>query len=419
MKVIYIFERRHGYIHDKEMFQMESFLSKGCDVEVWSAVNWKFQEIPEPGGADRSGRTCYIDDENSLKHEINRVKDENCIFLIYPYHSYDYISYIIRKQIKKAGFHFCNITEPPSLQKNFRIISSYNRYYIIIKELYRTLREIGSVFLKIPLKKLVFRKKEKCNYIITLKNLHARFLGPIKYKSLYNFITMEVMYDSFPNYFEILSKRNILIHASPYDEYLDAKSFPSFCKEEYVLYVDSYAVGHSDYIKRGGIFPVSDPQEHLKRLNVLFDKIEESWGCKIIIAAHPKAEYKGEEFQGREIIYYKTNSLIKDARLVIMEITTCAGNVMMHKKDYLVIYSSEYFSRIPSMKNGYDAYVQWLECKKLDIQDCDQIRQWETYVTPYNKKVGDSYIKRYVISDRGVKDKKMYEAISDILIKNE
>ena len=419
MKIIYIFERRHGYVHDKESFQMDSFLSKGCEVEVWSAVNWKFLGVPEPKGIDMSGRTRYINDENSLKCEISRVKNENCIFLIYPYHGYDYISYIIRKNLKNAELNFCNITEAPSIQENFRIISTYNIFYIYIKELYRILRRIEVVFFKAPIKKLVSKgsDRNKINCKSDIKNLYARLLGPLKYKSLYNFITTEIMYDSFPNYFEVVSKRNILIHASSYDEYLDSKNVPPLFTEEYVVYIDDYVIGHSDFIKIGSKFPVSDPQKHLLRLNALFDEIEKTWGCKVIIAAHPKAEYKGDEFHGREIIYYKTNYLIKDARLVIMGTSTCIGTVMMYERDYIIIYSSEYFINVPRMKGEYDAVTQCLNCMKLDIQDHDQIKQWRSYVTDYNKDAGNAYKKRYVISDNGVADKKMYEAISDILIK--
>lgn len=417
MKVIYIFERRHGYIFDLEMFQMESFLSRGYEVEVWSAVNWKFPVISKPMGIDESGRTRYINNEVSLTKEMERIKNERCVFLIYPYHNYDYISYRIRKKIRKAGFEFCNITESPAMFEKRKLISSYGKWIICLKELYRTMRGLGKVFLKNPIIKLT-RFKSNVEYVKSIRDLYARIWGPIRYKSLYNFITVETIYDSFPNYLEIFSKRNVLIHSESYDEYLKTRKLLPLYEKEYIVYIDGYEIGHSDYIKTGRPFPVSDAKKHLSRLNFLFDEIEGATGCKVIIAAHPKAEYRGDEFAGREIIYYKTDRLIKDAKLVILGgPTTCIGTVLMYEKDYLVIYSSEYFINLPYKKKDYQIVKEWLNCDILDIRDEKQIKHWKDYFVNYNKTVGNDYIRRFVISEKGVENIKTYDAIRDMLFK--
>lgn len=417
MKVIYIFERRYGYVQDYKSFQMESFLSKGCDVEVWSAVNWKFPDLPKPRGIDTSGRTRYIDDENSMIREMKRVKDEQCVFLIYPYHNYDYISYIIRKRIKKAGFEFCNITESPAMQEKHKLVCSYSKYIICLKNLYRTMRGFCKVFLKNPIIKLIHPESNvKC--VKAIKDFYAETRGPLKYRSLYNFITVEELYDSFSDYLEIFSKRNILIHAESYDEYLETKDLPPLYEGEYIVYIDDYEIGHSDYIISGRPFPVSDAEKHLSRMNAVFDQIETDTGCKVIIAAHPKAEYRGEEFDGREIVYYKTDHLIKDAKFVILGgSTTCIGTVFMYEKDYLVIYSSEYFVNLPIKEKDYRFVKEWLNCNILDIQDEEQIKQWRNYFVNYNRTTGDEYKRRFVISDNGIENKKMYDVIRDMILK--
>lgn len=406
-------------MYDFESFQMETFLSKGCEIEVWSAVNWKIPGVNMPQNADVSGRTHYIDSAESLAEELARVKSEKCIFLVYPYHDYEYIAYYIRKSIKEAGFDFCNITESPPTQPMFKAVYSYSKGMICLIELYLTLRRIVKSFIKNPILKLCHKKdgNKDVNIIIGIKNLYARIWGPLRYKSLYNFVTVELLYDSFPNYFEIFSKRNILIHSESYDEYLDSKDALSLYDKEYVVYIDGYEIGHSDYIKCGGRFPVSDPQRHLSRLNTLFDEIEQTCGCKVIIAAHPKAEYRGDEFCGRDIVYYKTNNLIKDAKLVIMGTSTCIGTVMLYKKDYLIIYSSEYFINVPRKEKGYNAVTQWLGCRKLDIQDKSEIKNWMEYVKEYSEDIGKKYRKRFIISDNGILDKKIYEVISDMILK--
>lgn len=401
-------------MQDFESFEMESFISRGYEVEVWSVVNWKIPGVPEPRGIDSSGRTRYINDKSSLMCELKRLKGEQCVFLIYPYHNYDYIAYLIRKNIKKAGFEFCNITESPSLNKKNRLIYSYGKYSVCFKELHRVLRESAKIFLKDPGSKL----KSPVKYIEAIKNLYVRIWGPIKYRSLYNFVTVEMLYDSFPNYLEIFSKRNVLIHSESYDEYLGTRDLDPLYEEEYIVYIDGYEIGHSDYIIAGLPFPVSDVKRHLSRLNSLFDEIENSMGCKVIIAAHPKAEYNGDEFAGREIIYYKTDHLIKDARLVLLSgPTTCIGTVFLYEKDYLVICSSEYFINLPHKKRDYGIIKEWLNCDILDIQDEEQIKQWKNYFVSYSERTGSDYLRRFVISDNGITNTKMYDAIRDMIFK--
>ena len=102
MKIIYIYERRHCYNYDYDMFQYDVFFSRGMSVEVWSVVNWTFSnKIDMPINYDNSDYVFYINNERELKKELERVNKEKCIFLCYPYHGYNYISYLIRKNIKK------------------------------------------------------------------------------------------------------------------------------------------------------------------------------------------------------------------------------------------------------------------------------------------------------------------------------
>lgn len=419
LKVIYVFERRHGYSSDFEMFQMDSFTSKGYDVEVWSAVNWTFSAVDKPVNCDNSGRTHYIDDKANLKRELYRIRKENCIFLIYPYHAYNYISYVIRKEIKRAGFAFCNITESPGFSQQDRIesmISSYSTRSICLKELRRTISEIGKIFLH-PILCFLYkaRGKETPNFRNRLQCFWARFWGPIWYKSLYNFVTVELLYNYFPNYFEVLSNRNRLIHSESYDEYISIKEQPPLLQQDYVVYVDDYAVGHSDFVKRKIPFPVSDANNHFKHLNALFDKIEQDMNLEVIIAAHPKAEYKGDEFQGRKIIYFKTNYLIKDAKLVIIGRSTCLGTMLLFKKDFILAYSSEYFQNVPVMEGDYNKLAQLLDCQMLDILNEKQIGYWKDYVVYSGQNINETYVKRYIKSDSATQEKKVFEIIRDAL----
>lgn len=48
-KIIYLFEQRHGYEYDYDMFEMKFWEQSNCLIEVWSTVNWKYGDgIPIP-----------------------------------------------------------------------------------------------------------------------------------------------------------------------------------------------------------------------------------------------------------------------------------------------------------------------------------------------------------------------------------
>jgi hypothetical protein len=67
----------------------------------------------------------------------------------------------------------------------------------------------------------------------------------------------------------------------------------------FAVFLDINLPYHTD-LKIVG-WPTIEPHEYYASLNRFFDLLEERFGIKIVIAAHPKANYGREIFQGREI----------------------------------------------------------------------------------------------------------------------
>lgn len=410
MKAIFVFERRHGYSFDKNVFGMEHFINKKIDVEVWSTVNWTFSDrhLSLPANVDNSGRTHYINNEYDMFAEIERVRGEQCFFLIYPYHAYTYKSYYIRKVIKENGYNFANITESPDCT----MISNKNTICLLVKELYRSTFELLTILFYPIIGK---KRKKKNNFNTRIRNFTSRFCGPMKYKSKFNFVTASLSYTQYPNLFEILSKRNCLIHSESYDEYRSCRDMPRFKEDRYVVFIDQYIVAHSDFEKRGIHTPVKDPNKYYDQLNGFFDIVEQDYNCDVVIAAHPKAEYTGKEFGNREIIYGNTNVLIKDAELVIFQYSTAIGICMMFQKDYINIYSNMFFEGSTYFRNIYSNVKKNLKCRQFDISDSELIHIWKKYITKYNKNNFNVFIRKFIIDTKGIKDKMFYEYISEVV----
>lgn len=418
VKVIYIFERRYGYSFDYEMFGMKSFEEKNCEVEVWSVVRWNLGNIPEPRDIDLSGRTHFIDNEQQFNYELNRIKEDDCIFLIYPYHAYGYISYTIRKKIKKAGFDFCNITISPYIDiERCRNKLTYNKIIILYNEFKKFLYLLVK-FMRNTISALFLGKRDSIKFNIARewKNIYTGILGPFLYKSKYNFITVELCYATFPNQFECLSKRNFLVSAWVYNDYLELPKSDAKCDQEYVVFIDQFLTGHSTCIINGKEFPIQNKELYFDRMNSLFDNIEKEYNCCVIVAAHPKAEYNGNEFKSRKIIYNETAKLVKDAKLVIIQYSTCFDWVTLFNKDFLNIYASEFFENDPELKSIYELIQHCFKCEQLNIENETDVSHWQNFITKYNQQTYNSYINNYVISENGISDMGFWEFVAQKII---
>lgn len=413
MKVIFIFERRHGYANDYELFGMKAFESRGWEIEVWSVVRWNIGNLEDPLNMDMTGRTRYIDNESQLDKELDRIKKEKCIFLIYAYHGYRYTSYTIRKKIKKLGFSFCNITESPNIDiEKYRYKLTYNVFGILRNEYKRSRYFIRKIIRDIKTNHSS-AASDKIDILTQWRDLYARLFGPFLCKSKYNFVTVELLYPMFPNQLECLSKRTILVSSWMYGEYLRSIEHDNGPKEKYVVFVDQFLTGHSDFIKTGIKFPIQDKEFYFESLNTLFCNIEKEYDCPVIIAAHPKAEYTGSEFGNRKIIYNNTDDLIKDAELVIVQYSTCFSMIALYGKAFLNIYAGCFFDNVPNLKNTYNLLKNAFGCRQLNIESKIEIDDWKEYVTEYNQSVYDRYKKNYVVSDKGILDKGFWEYVAE------
>lgn len=391
-KIIYIFERRHHYNYDGEMFFINQFVQAGYEVEVWSLVYWTFgNKVEKPLNMDTTGRGIYINNKTEFDNQIERVKSDNCIFVCYPYHAYTEISAYIRKKIKESGFKFCNLCESPVFKGLEKGIKDNKIFLLVIEEL----KYIG-YYLK---KRL---SKEKISYL--------EHLYPLIYKSSYNILCVEGNYRTFPNKMEIFAKRNIIIHSDDYSRLIEEDTSFNYGKK-FIVFVDQYITGHSDFRKCNKPFPITNKEKYFKECNDFFSKIEKKYGCEVIIAAHPKAEYKGDEFGKRQIVYGKTVQLLSKAELVLIMTSTTYGMVCFYEKPFIIISSEQMVDGV--MWEEVCRYSNFFDKKILIMNDLTKTEEISNYIVYPNAKY-KKLVERMVISKRGIRNKKFYEVMLEI-----
>lgn len=105
---------------------------------------------------------------------------------------------------------------------------------------------------------------------------------------------------------------------------------------KYNLFIDENVRYNPDAEMRG-LTLCDDVDGYYRRMNNLFDRIEEYTKTPIVIAASGKYFYKEDHFNGRQVIYSKTFDLVVDADIVIAHASSALSQAIINKKPLLIV----------------------------------------------------------------------------------
>jgi hypothetical protein len=104
-------------------------------------------------------------------------------------------------------------------------------------------------------------------------------------------------------------------------------------KMEYMLFIDQAHCSHPDlkivYKNEGEITSFNDI--YLEQLCEIFQEAEKKMGLPVVIAAHPKSNYKDGDFNDRLIIKNKTAQLISGASVIFAHFSTASLQASYYK----------------------------------------------------------------------------------------
>jgi hypothetical protein len=132
----------------------------------------------------------------------------------------------------------------------------------------------------------------------------------------------------------------IPINLVDYDHYIRVKSENGKAvKGRYAVFLDINLPYQSD-LKIVGMSAI-EPHKYYISLSGYFSLLEEKYSIKVVIAAHPKASYSVDTFEGREIYQGLTPELVKDAEFVISHHSTSISYAVLNHKPLVFIYTAE------------------------------------------------------------------------------
>lgn len=186
----------------------------------------------------------------------------------------------------------------------------------------------------------------------------------------------------------------VSINAPDYDQYRKAGlENGRVVKGRYALFLDVYLPHHSDLKLIDG--PSVNPDVYYASLNRFFNLLEMEHGIKVVIAAHPRADYRSNPFHGREIYYGRTPELAKDCDFVISHQSYSISYAVLNSKPALFIYTNEIVHRCALTIMVYiDNYATSLDAPLYNI---DEITTGDMIVIRYvNKRCYEEYKYKYL-----------------------
>lgn len=337
-------------------FCINQTLNDGIDVKVWDLT--EMIGLPQATHLVYQDLIVSIKNKAHLSREIEKNKQALFVTAINPEKRFFWVYYYLAK------FH-C---------KHAKIANGW-------------IREYGS---------------SRWNFIVKLrreiKKLLLEFLSKIGVFSLPQHIFLPGYYwnNKLPEKPKIININHLL-----YDQFLELqeeKQKREYIKpnQKYILFLDEAHSHHPDG-KICGI-KLIDEMVYLKKMQSFFEKLEEKFQLPIIIAAHPKAKYNGDEFgEGifgkRKVFFNKTNELARYADIFLAHFSTTRILPIIYNKPLYLIWLEDFTSYPLILQNDIVGFSQETGCPILEEKT---MQNGLEEFTPNPKKYKDFLCKYYI-----------------------
>jgi len=184
-------------------------------------------------------------------------------------------------------------------------------------------------------------------------------------------------------------------HDFDYDRFLDNESTgakDTFIQDDYAVFLDEALTCHPDYLY-SGIDKDVDEDIYFHEINCFFNKFEQIFDIPVIIASHPRIDYKrlNNPFGRRRCIKNKTMELVKNSNIVLLHASRSINYAVLYQKPVIYLYS-DHFS--DSFNEKVFLRARTLKSQILNISDkSSEIGAWQGIDTLSYSLYKNQYIK--------------------------
>lgn len=333
-------------------------------------------------------------------------------------------------------FFYQNAQKPKDICKRNNIINIKN-YQEFLKKMLKESRKTSIFLLLFPVGRIEANKIEmviklfKYRYCMTymqpiinrytmvrwdsplLEHSRIEKIFDFLFPSTYNFVATKVNYLSYSSKYRIRRKNNILIHTLDYDKYLKEKNKKSIINSKYIVFIDQCVPFHRDADLLNICRTVRNAELYFERLRKLFEKLEKEYQCEVVIALHPRANYKKDYFDGRKTYSGQTSRLIKNSYLVLTHNSTAIDYVVLYNKPFILICTNS-MMQISTWKENFEPWLAFFKTKALNISE--NIDDFNEYICKNKDNSYQKYMRRY-IKCKDTPQKLFFQVVADNLKK--
>jgi hypothetical protein len=302
-KVIFV---SHAHLTDKRRsdYYINYLLDKGIAVEYWDLVPLLFGEMDE-FSAQAVDFLYSPRSYEEIKKMLAFHENRDVIYIIHINYGHQYLKLYRLLNKYNCKIWFLSWGGYPS--------SSVSISRKILRRFSNPLKLIGNVF----------------NKINCIAHKKLKLVKPFDVVLGAGYTILK----TFPDAIKVIP-----VNTADYDHYVRVRSQEcQFIEGDYAVFLDINLPDQSD-IKTEGL-PLLDSDKYYASLNHFFQLLETKYNVKVVIAAHPKANYAEEIFEGREIISGRTPELIKDAVFAISHHSTSVSYAVLNIKPIIFIYT--------------------------------------------------------------------------------
>lgn len=339
-------------IRIKSNFYIDNFINAGFDLEYWDLSQVIFPGIRLADQLDMP-YVKKINDLILLEASLDLEEISNTIFIVEV--NYSWSNRFLFKTLSDKG---C---------------------YIVRIDMY------GNTVLKIPFKDKLTE--------LTISRIPKILNRQIQQKRFESFIRKNGM----KGFDKIFSSSKFVINRVPinhpdYEAY--QKSLVVKTENKHIVFLDVFFPLHPDLVFMYRTKRVS-ADAYQRSLCTFFDAIEKKYDLPVVIAAHPKSDYSGNEFGGRRILKGNTALLVREAAMVFLHSSNSVSSVILNDKPFELITNSEY-NKIGLLRSAQKRLANTLD---KHVYNIDKINVTDIEVRKMDTQIRQKYIYSYLTSE--------------------
>lgn len=301
MKSIVLIDHEPFTIRRKELFYVDKLRDFGFNVEIWDISQYVLPGLTLPGEIE-DPYLSIIGSILDLKRLISSKKLEDTIFIVECW----------------KGWHTKEIFKLLSDKKCLLVrIDLFGNTYVGETIRDKFVRLFSSMFWRVIRDKVIS---------------YAFFC----YKKVYHIKDYDRVFAS-----SIYVKRTDSINHPDYENF-HFRSHPPLLDGQYIVFCDNYFPFHPDFKYRWNYNHMPSAEKYVESLNRFFSFIEAKYKMPVVIAAHPKSDYRKDYFGNRKIMKGVTDNLIINSSMVILHASNSISYAILANRPILMITTDGY-----------------------------------------------------------------------------